>query len=585
MGNQGEFRSKIILYQIFTRLFGNQTHEPSPHGSKEQNGCGTFEDISAGALRSISEMGFSHIWLTGILRHATQTDYCSIGLPSSHPATVKGMAGSPYAISDFFDLDPDLARNPRNRWESFSACRDRIHEAGLKLIVDFVPNHTARQYRSLYAEENGLGVLGEKDFKHEWFHPNHHYFYIPDKPLHLPDHRKDAKGLEYQEFPAKATGNDCFTDKPSVLDWYETVKLNYGVNYYAGRSHHFDPVPATWWYMLEVLKFWSSKGIDGFRCDMAEMVPVEFWAWSIPQIKDQFPDIIFIAEVYNPGLYGTYLHHGKFDYLYDKVGLYDCLRELSEGKGNARNITGVWQSQEGFENRMLRFMENHDEQRIASPMVAGDAFRALPAMAVSAFLGRGPLMVYFGQELGEKAEGPAGFSGDDGKTTIFDYWTVPCIQRWQNGGRWDESGLKEDEKRLRHEYAGILNFARHQPVISHGGFFDLQYANFNNPFYHSQKQFAFLRFLGKDKYLFVQSFLEEATQIRLIVPPEAWYMLNTEITGRARLLDPFQRRKPVEFFIRTSFESEGNSAGILLHTEAWSHQIWKLESISETAGG
>jgi hypothetical protein len=331
--------------------------------------------------------------------------------------------------------------------------------------------------------------------------------------------------------------------------------------------------------MLEVLKFWAGKGIDGFRCDMVEMVPVEFWAWAIPQIKDQFPDLIFIAEVYNPGLYRTYLYQGKFDYLYDKVGLYDCLRELSEGKGNACNITGVWQSQEGFENRMLRFMENHDEQRIASDFAAHDPLRALPAMAVSAFLGKGPLMLYFGQELGEEASGNAGFSGDDGKTSIFDYWVVPCIQRWQNGGLWDESGLKAEEKELRKSYVRILDFALHMPVVSQGSFFDLQYANLNNPFYHNQKHYAFLRFLGKEKYLFVQSFLAENALIRLIIPPEAWYILNAEIKERARLTDVFGEKPPVEFYIKTSYESEGNSAGILIPLDAWSHQVWKLDCI------
>jgi glycosidase len=574
----GETNSKIILYQIFTRLFGNQTQKPLLNGTKAENGSGTFEDISEKALQSIENMGFTHIWLTGIIRHATQTDNSEIGFPPSHPATVKGMAGSPYAISDYFELDPDLAKNPEKRWEEFFSCRDRIQKAGLKLIVDFVPNHTARQYKSAYAESQGFGALGEKDFKHEWFHPNHHYFYIPERPLVLPDRRKDGSGLEYQEFPAKATGNDCFTDKPSVYDWYETVKLNYGVNYHTQTSH-FDPIPSTWFYMLEVLLFWAEKGIDGFRCDMVEMVPVEFWAWAIPKAKEKYPNLIFIAEVYNPDNYQRYLNWGKFDFLYDKVGLYDCLRDLVEEKGNAQSITRVWQSQEGFEHRMLRFMENHDEQRIASDLVGKDPFRAIPAMAISAFLGKGPLMVYFGQELGEKAVGEAGFSGDDGKTTIFDYWVIPAIQKWQNKGAWNEDLLNQKEKELRHQYRQIIGFARNQPVISQGRFFDLQYANLNNPNYHGQKQFAFIRFLGKDKYLFVQSFLPQKSQIRLIVPQEAWYTLNIETSGRALLKDAFQEENTIEFFVKTSFESEGNAAGILMGIEAWSHKVWKLEAI------
>jgi glycosidase len=573
--NPGEQNSKILVYQIFTRLFGNKTAHPKPNGKIEENGSGKFSDLSQVALKSIAEMGFSHIWLTGILRHATQTDYSVYGLLNQHPATVKGKAGSPYAIVDFFDLDPDLAKNSERRWAEFEDCCQRIHACGLKLIIDFVPNHTAREYKSPFAESQNFGTLGENDFSHEWFHPNNHYFYIPERPLQLPVLEKDKQGNYFVEYPAKATGNDCFSEKPSVYDWYETVKLNYGFNYYT-RTTHFDPIPATWKYMLEVLKFWAGKNIDGFRCDMVEMVPAEFWAWAIPQIKGLQADLIFIAEVYNPDQYLPYLNYGKFDFLYDKVGLYDVLRKLVEGEGNAMEITKVWQSQEGFEHKMLRFLENHDEQRIASDLVGKDPLRSLPAFVISAMMGKGPLMVYFGQELGEKAEGAAGFSGDDGKTTIFDYWTIPSIQRWQNDGKWNEEKLTDTEKLIRQEYCKILNLARNNQVFSKGSFFDLQYANTGNSYFHLHKQFAFLRFLGKEKFLLVQSFLEYSTAVRVIIPPDAWYALNMGLEGRARLTDAFEIEMPIDFFIQVSYQSEGNAAGILMTLPAWGFRIWKI---------
>jgi glycosidase len=348
---------------------------PVPNGDRLQNGSGKFNDLSDKAINAIKNLGFSHIWLTGVIKHASQSEYSIPGFQAAHPATVKGKAGSPYAISDFFELDPDLAENPENRWTEFHECRSRIQNAGLKLIIDFVPNHTARQYSSIYAKNAGLSDLGEKDRTDLEFHPENNYYYSPGQELVL-ETNQQFKDNPFREFPAKATGNDCFSAHPSIFDWYETVKLNYGVNYQNGERN-FDPIPPTWKYMLEVLKFWANKKVDGFRCDMVEMVPVEFWAWAIPQIKESDRKLDFIAEVYNPDLYQTYLHIGKFDYLYDKVGLYDCLRELVEGGGDCNKITGVWQKQEGFENRMLRFMENHDEQRIASEKVGKDAFRAL----------------------------------------------------------------------------------------------------------------------------------------------------------------------------------------------------------------
>jgi len=568
--------SKHIIYQIFPRLFGNQTQNPELNGTKEQNGCGGFENLTQKSIQSIQNIGFTHIWLTGILQHATQTAYPRLGLKSGHPAILKGKAGSPYAVTDFFELDPDLCQNPENRWKEFSDCVERIHNQGLKAIIDFIPNHTARQYKSPFAIKKGLRDLGENDFNHEFFHPNNHYYYLPDQKLEIPDNQEDITGNFYEEFPAKATGNDCFSAKPSKFDWYETVKLNYGYNY---LNHHayFYPTPATWGYMLEVLKFWADKKIDGFRCDMVEMVPVDFWAWAIPQIKSLHPNLIFIGEVYNPQLYDAYLFKGKFDFLYDKVGLYDQLRALVEGKGNADQISGVWQAQEGFGERMLRFMENHDEQRIASEFVGKNGMNALPAMAISAFMGKGPVMVYFGQELGEKAEGRAGFSGDDGKTTIFDYWTVSSIQRFQNKNNWDGKLLTPEETNLQNEYRKILNFCKNR-VITQGLFYDLQYANQGNANYNSQNIYSFLRYSGDDKYLFINTFNIESSTIRIIIPLETWNTLGISIESQIRLTDPFDNQKPVDFFVRTSFWSEGNTPGILLPCKKFKYQIWKLNA-------
>ena len=436
---------KIIIYQVFTRLFGNSNTRCKNNGSISENGCGKLADFTAKALSEIKNLGATHIWYTGIIEHATQTNYSRYGIRPDHPAVVKGKAGSPYAIKDYYDVDPDMANSIPDRMKEFENLVKRSHKAGLKVIIDFVPNHVARQYHS-DAKPEGVIDLGENDNKDVAFSPNNNFYYIPGQQLQGEIDLHMNAPEAYVENPAKATGNDKFDAWPGRNDWYETVKLNYGVDYMNGRWGHFDPVPDTWQKMLDILLFWAAKDIDGFRCDMAEMVPVEFWGWAIPQVKEQFPHIIFIAEVYNPYEYRNYIFNGHFDYLYDKVGLYDTLRALTCGHESATNIPFRWQSLNGIEKNMLNFLENHDEQRIASDFFAGNAFKAIPAMVVSACMNTNPVMIYFGQELGEPGMDEEGFSGRDGRTTIFDYWTVDTIRRWRNGGKFDGKQLTKEEK-------------------------------------------------------------------------------------------------------------------------------------------
>jgi len=569
---------KFHIYQLFVRLFGNTKFKTIPNGSIKENGCGKFTDLNEDALKSIRELGMDAIWLTGIIRHATQTDYSKDGFPASHPATVKGKAGSPYAISDYFELDPDLASKPAKRWTEFDECVRRIHKAGMNVIIDFVPNHTAREYSSPTAKKRLQRDLGDQDFTHETFHPNNHYYYFPDQLLELPDNRTDSKGNPYSEFPAKATGNDCFSAHPSVNDWYETIKLNYG-RHYGIHQDFFYPVPATWLYMKEVLTFWAEKDVNGFRCDMVELVPVEFWSWVIPQLKSKFPFLIFIGEVYNPNLYRTFIENGKFDFLYDKVGLYDTLCELIEGHGDANRITQVWQGLEGIEDHMLRFLENHDEQRIAGDFAGKDPFRAIPALAISCLMHKGPVMLYAGQELGEKASGVSGFSGDDGKTTIFDYEAVPSLQSWNNDGKWNTEKLTESQIKLRMMYAQLLQFSKESKTICDGSFYDLQYSNQSHPQYNPHRMYSFLRFRHIERILIVCSFEENDQWIRLVIPPEAWHTLGIETQKRCRLEDLIPSGEPIEFYVRSSFISDGGTAGILIPIKAFSYRIFRISTL------
>lgn len=515
---------KIIIYQVFTRLFGSNAKKCVNNGSKESNGCGRMSDFTSAALAEVKKLGATHIWYTGVIEHATKTDYTEYGIKKDHPAVVKGNAGSPYAIKDYYDIDPDLATKVPERMKEFENLVKRTHKAGLKMIIDFVPNHVARQYHSDVKPE-GVKDLGEDDNKEWAFSTQNNFYYIPGTKFSPNFSLNDEEMGEYVEEPAKATGNDCFSQWAGINDWYETVKLNYGVDYLGSHELVYDPnTPSTWLKMRDILLFWASKGIDGFRCDMAEMVPCQFWGWVIPQIKEQYPDIVFIAEVYNPNEYRNYIYNGHFDYLYDKVGLYDTIRSVVGGN-TATSITGAWQAVDDIQDHMLNFLENHDEQRIASDFFAGNAEKGKPALLVSSLMRTNPMMIYFGQELGERGMDEEGFSGRDGRTTIFDYWTVDTIRRWRNGGKFGSKLLTEEEKELQAYYTKVLNLCNTEKAISEGSFYDIMYVNYGAKM-NEHRQYGFLRKSGKDLILVIANFADEAACTGIKIPAHAFEYLE-----------------------------------------------------------
>lgn len=467
------------IYQLFPRLFGNKQTDFRFNGSKAENGCGTFNDIDDVALEAIKGLGFTHIWLTGILEHASE----SVG---THPDITKGRAGSPYAVTDYRAVDPDLGT-----MADFEKLVGRIHEKGMKVVIDFIPNHLARQNKG--------------------FDPCN-FYYCEGQGFVSP--RRIAE-QPYEEFPAKATGNNVFVPNPSINDWYDTVKLNYD-------EHD------TWEKMLGVLRYWCGKDVDGFRVDMAEMVPVAFWQWLIENLRKDYQPLM-IAEIYQPDLYKPFLEAG-FDYLYDKVGLYNTLeRILCEGH-EAKEISQVWKDQEGIGARMLRFMENHDEKRLASPQFVGDAFAALPAVALSALMNTGPFMVYNGQESGEETLGEVGYSGDDGRTSIFDYCCMPEHQKWMNGGKFDGGQYDERQRKLFGYYHDLLHFRQEHSAISEGKFYDLMWCN---PWYANfdpQFVYAFLRYSETERLLVVVNFNRtESRDVEVKIPHDALALM-----GRSR---------------------------------------------------
>jgi glycosidase len=518
--------NKLIVYQLMTRLFGNTVATNKTYGTIEENGVGKFNDINDAALKSLKDLGATHIWYTGVLEHALLTDYSAHGIPLDDADVVKGRAGSPYAIKDYYDVNPDLAVDVKNRMREFEDLIARTHKNELAVIIDFVANHVARAYHS-DARPDSVKDLGEEDDKATAFKTDNNFYYLPGQAFKAP---KDynalgamafaSKNKAFEENPAKITGNGQLNASPSMNDWFETVKLNYGIDLFDNNKTYFDSIPDTWVKMRDILIFWAKKNVDGFRCDMAEMVPVEFWNWAIPQVKAINSEIIFVAEIYNPAQYRNYIDQGQFDFLYDKVQLYDTLRLLINQQSATPAVPQIQESLKGINHRMIHFLENHDEQRIASSFFAGDPWKALPAMVVSATIDRGPVMIYFGQEVGEPGAGEEGFNGADGRTTHFDYWGVPEHQKWVNGKKYDGGLLSDDQKALRQFYGDILNFAKSNPAITSGEYVDLTAPNVEEGKF-SDRYVAYGRVSGEERLVIVAGFNEKLERIKVKLTSEA----------------------------------------------------------------
>lgn len=582
---------KTIVYQVLVRLFGNTCTRNVPYGTKEENGVGKFSDFTDAALEGIKQLGTTHIWLTGVLHHALVGDYTAIGVPNDIPYLVKGRAGSPYAIKDSYNVNPDLADDPTRRLEEFVALVERIHQHGMKVVIDMVPNHVARCYHSI-SNPKGVEDFGTQDNTQVEYVQDNNFYYNVGESLTLPTttvgYLPEEPALRvlllapYKEYPAKWTGNSR-SSSPALTDWYETIKLNYGVapdghkdfdslplevaHWDAGAHYAFwrsRVVPSTWRKFKEIVSFWLSLGVDGFRYDMAEMVPVEFWSYLNSYIKSRRPDAFLMAEIYNPDSYRDYLHIGKMDALYNKVGLYDTLRDIICYEHSTDRIDQVQAPLTDIWPQMLHFMENHDEQRIASDGFAHNPHYGLPAMAVSAHLNEASVMVYFGQEVGEAAREQAGF-GSPTRTSIFDYIGVPAFQRWVNGKRYDGGALTLEEVALRDYYCRLLSL----PV--EGAFRYIHDYNREHTPYYNDKVYSFVRETAHTKWLIIANFSKhDGFGFELQVPPEllsTWDLPN----GSYPLVDKLYGE------VQTHFYREGNYGHMRMDIAPLQTLFFKLE--------
>ena len=534
---QKEVKKKYVVYQVFTRLFGNTNTTNKPWGTIKENGVGKFNDFTDKALSEIKDLGVTHIWYTGVPHHDVITDYTKYDISNDDPDIVKGRAGSPYAVKDYYNVNPDLAENVDNRLREFEVLVERSHKAGLKVLIDIVPNHVARNYQSLTNPE-GTTDFGAEDDITVVYDVNNNFYYNPGEAFKVPDWKNNYQPLggenhvladgKFKENPAKWTGNGSRASQPDMYDWYETVKVNYGVSPEGKKDFdelpdafedkdfkkHFEfwsdkTVPDSWIKFKDIALYWTSKGVDGFRFDMAEMVPVEFWSYMNSYIKMKNPDAFLLAEVYNPKLYRDYIRKGKMDYLYDKVQLYDTLKHVMQGHGKTDNIPPIFKDLSDIEHHMLHFLENHDEQRIASPDFAGNAEKGKPAMVVSATATTAPTMVYFGQEFGEPGAEDLGF-GDPTRTSIFDYGSVPSIVRWANNKNFDGGQSTKSELALRDFYKRLLNFTIKSSALV-GNYQDIHAYNKAHTELYNDKVLSFVRWSENEQLIVVSNFNNENT--------------------------------------------------------------------------
>ncbi|MGB5821989.1 MAG: alpha-amylase family glycosyl hydrolase [Saonia sp.] len=540
-------KQKEVVYQVFTRLFGNTNTTNKPWGTIEENGVGKFNDFTEKALKEIKDLGVTYIWYTGVPHHDVITDYTAYGISNDDPDIVKGRAGSPYAVKDYYNVNPDLAEDPENRLEEFKALINRTHKAGLKLLIDIVPNHVARNYEGKSTPE-GYDPFGMADDTSVEYKRDNNFYYVPDQSFKVPEwqngytplggQKHDRADGKFEENPAKWTGNGSRLAQPDANDWYETVKINYGVrpdgSYdfetlppdFGGKEYkeHYKfwsdkDVPGSWKKFRDIALYWLEMGVDGFRFDMAEMVPVEFWSYMNSHIKMKNPEAFLLAEVYQPALYRDYIHKGKMDYLYDKVELYDSIKHIMQGHGWTDHLPIVQKGLEDIAHHMLHFLENHDEQRIASSDFAGDANKGKPAMVVSATISTSPTMIYFGQEVGEPGAEDAGF-GKPTRTSIFDYIGVPHHQRWVNNKKFDGGQLSVEENKLRDFYKRLLNFTINSGALM-GEYRDIHYYNREHTENYNHRVLSYVRWSEEEKLVVVSNFdVNESYSFELKIPHE-----------------------------------------------------------------
>ncbi len=430
----------VTIYQVAPRTYAAQGNGAAL--------AGKLSDMTTDRLREIRDLGIDYLWLTGVLEHAAraQTD----------PDVVKGEAGSYYAIYDNWDVSSEIGT-----MADFEAVIERAHSVGLRVLIDFVANHTARLHRTDVVCKQHLD-FGRGDRTEVAFDRDNNYYYMPNTSFTPPTQTGSAgsdgafdtdiftPGIQL-ESPARVTGNDIVSPNPPISDWFETVKLNYGWDLINKRAN-YSPRPRTWNQMIDVARYWVEKGVDGFRVDFAHAVPIEFWRTFAAELKAVQPQVFLLAEAYEtdyrmklPGFTFYDMLDAGFDSVYNSA-MYWAMHNQVQRPGDMRSAVPNRSPalaanivNRGFQ--FTQYLENHDEERVASrtfaPWIGERAQRAELGLAYTAYLGLMPgnLLMHGGQELQEDASVFGSYAGDNGKTSIFDYVYQSQTRLWQSGNR------------------------------------------------------------------------------------------------------------------------------------------------------
>jgi Alpha amylase, catalytic domain len=356
------------LYQLNTRAvlhdLGTQLGRPA-----------TLDDIPDISLDRVGQDGFDWLWPLGVWQTGDAGRQVSLHQPDWQREyrellpdfTSDDVVGSPFAICDYA-----VHRNFGGP-QALAQVRKRLQARGVRLMLDFVPNHTA--------------------LDHPWVH-DHPEFYVHGSEEDLAREPQNYRRVDTRHGPrVLAHGRD-----PYFPGWPDTLQVNY-------RHRGFREA------MLQVLQSVASQ-CDGVRCDMAMLLlpeviartwgdralpadgsaPVDnpFWAEAIGRTRDRYPGFVFMAEAYWD-LEWTLQQQG-FDYTYDKR-LYDCLHRQDAGA-----VRGHLLADPDFQAKSVRFLENHDEPRAASAF----PFAVHRAAATIAFLVPGLRFIHEGQRSGRR---------------------------------------------------------------------------------------------------------------------------------------------------------------------------------------
>ena len=409
---------KQIIYQALPRLWGK----------------GHFSDWTGKAFSYLKALGVDYLWLTGVPRHESGTPF------------TKGCPGSPYAIIDWYDVNPYLADNEDKRMHEFELLIKRAHLAGIKIMIDYIPNHVGRSYAG-------------------------------DLP--------------------------CFDHCDG--DWTDTRKVNWND-------------PSTVDKMVDILCFWANKGIDGFRCDMVELVSAEALGEVVRRTRSAFPGLVFVAETYIKENYRRYLSTSSIDILYDKSGSYDILRAISNGNCSATALTSNWQWQAEIQGAMLNFLENHDEQRLASRFWNNGRRYPWAELAFSVLFNEASFMLYYGQEWMDDAA-----ETDNGRTSIYDFTSPSGVRRAAHFARTGKAiklndAADTDSLDCYRRYLELMQTAA-SPLMRQGSNWDLCYLQ-NDCKWNRDNMFAFARYDGHGAAVVICNFSDSDTELSVRLPEE-----------------------------------------------------------------